>query len=43
MTNALIAPATVLLLVTFLVWLLMLVRRVGETQSKKIHPQKLDT
>jgi len=43
MTNALIAPATVLLLVTFLVWLLMLVRRVGETQSKKIHPQKLAT
>ena len=43
MTHALIAPATVLLLVTFLVWLLMLIRRVSETKSKRIHPQKLAT
>ena len=41
MTNALFAPAMVLMLITFLVWLQMLLRRIIESRRNKIHPQKM--
>lgn len=43
MTTVLLAPAVVLLLITFLVWLLMFIRRASETRAKKLDPQQLAT
>jgi hypothetical protein len=43
MTNALFMPAVVLMLITFLVWLQMFLRRIIESRRNKIHPQKMVT
>ena len=43
MTNAILAPTMVLMLITVLVWLCLFLRRLTEIQSLKLDPQEFST
>ena len=43
MTNAILAPVMVLMLITILVWMLLFVRRLNEVMVKRINAQDLAT